>query len=736
MLNLGACNACFVLACFSMPNLGLFCRDALLDTAIVHTDPIGTGMTLARIERCLTVLLAILTDPLATQSHFIEIAQTAMTNRAQLRNWIVSGCIAATCLSGCKPTERFRAWRDSSDISYFQNYMTQIEYPDVNAPLAPTVAQSPMPFSIQNPSELQTLDLTLQEAIRQALQSSDVLRTLGGAVVSAPQGQATQLDAALTDLNPLSGTQAALADFDAQVTSQLFWQKNDRPQNNSFAAFVPTVFQQTTGTYTNQIQKRTATGAQFALRTNVIYDNNNNPTRFFRSDFNGFLEAEYRQPLMAGSGTTYNRIAGPTTIPGQYNGVLITRINTDISLADFEAGVLRLINDVEGAYWELYFAYRSLDAQLSGRENSLRTWQRIRELQKVGSRAEQDDEEAQARSNYHLFESQVNDALSGTNGLYAAEQRLRYVMGLPPNDGQLLKPADEPVQADVAFDWEASLCDAMTRRVEVRRQEWTIKRRELELIASRLNKRPRLDALTQYRWRGLGDHLIGARNPNTQFESLGQSLTEGNFQEWQAGFEGSYAIGLRQASAAVRHAQLNLAREMAILKEQQLRISHDLSNASRQITRSYAQLQINYNRIEADKLQVEVLSIRTSGGFINISFLLQAQQQLAASTSAFYRSLVDYNLALRDFHREKGSLLAYNQVNLSESALDGAMQQAAYQRGRNFTPRDNPEDVTVRNQVSQGAFNPSAVGLPSGVSSVPSEAAFVPNDVVIPVNTP
>ncbi len=650
-----------------------------------------------------------------------------MTNHAKLRKWIVSGCIAATCLSGCKPTERFRAWRDSADISYFQNYMTQIEYPEVSSPTTTQEAHSPTPLAMQNPSELQTLDLTLQEAIRAALQSSEVLRTLGGAVVSAPQGQATQLDAALTDLNPQGGTQAALAAFDAQVTSQLFWQKNDRPQNNSFAAFVPTVFQQTTGNYTNQIQKRTATGAQFALRSNVIYDNNNNPTRFFRSDFNGFLEAEYRQPLLAGGGTTYNRIAGPTTVPGQYNGVLITRINTDISLADFEAGVLRLINDVEGAYWELYFAYRALDAQIAGKESSRGTWEISNEKLKVGVVAV--DAEAVARSAYYQFASQVNDALSGTAGLYAAEQRLRYVIGMPATDGRLIRPSDEPVQAEVMYDWEASLCDALTRRVEVRRQEWTIKRRELELIASRMNKRPRLDALTQYRWRGLGDHLIGARNPNNQFESLAQNLSEGNFQEWQAGFEGSYAVGLRQASSAVRHAQLNLAREMALLKEQQLRISHDLSNAARQISRSYIQMQNNYNRIEADKLQVEALGDRKKAGRDNLQFLLQAQQQLASSTSAFYRSLVDYNLALRDFHREKGSLLAYNQVNLSESTLDGAMQQAAYQTGRQFTPRDNPEEVVVRNRVSQGAFNPSAVGLPT--LTQPSS-----NGIVIPIETP
>ena len=450
-----------------------------------------------------------------------------MTNRVQLRKWIVSGCLALSCLSGCRPTERFRAWRDSSEVSYFQNYMTQIEHPDVDAPISPTVAKSPSPLSVQNPSELSTFDLTLQEAIRASLQSSEVLRSLGGAVVTAPLGQATQIDAALTDLNPLSGSQAALAAFDAQVTSQLFWQKNDRPQNNSFAAISASVLGQTTGNYINQIQKRTATGAQFAVRTNVLYDRNNIPNKIFNSSFTGFLEAEYRQPLMAGSGTTYNRIAGTSIVPGTYNGVLVARINTDISLADFEAGVLRLINDVEGAYWELYFAYRALDAQLSGRESSLKTWQRINELKKVGSRGGEADAEAQSRSTYYLFASQVNDALSGTSGLYSSEQRLRYMMGLAPTDGRLLRPSDEPLQAEVSFDWDASLCDALTRRVEVRRQEWTIKRRELELIASRLNKRPRLDVLTQYRWRGFGNHLISARDPNNQFESLTQSISEG-----------------------------------------------------------------------------------------------------------------------------------------------------------------------------------------------------------------
>ena len=627
-----------------------------------------------------------------------------MKVRERLKNWIVAGCIGSTVFTGCNTTNRFRAWKDSSQTSYFQSFITQVEYPDLSAPIENGVSQSLLPFSIENPSELQTFDLSLRDAVQAALQSSDVLRNIGGSVVAAPQGQATSYDAALSDLNPLGGVEAALAAFDAQVSSRLFWQKNDRPINFDASGgagdfFVP-INVQTQGVFTNQIQKRTATGAQYAVRLNTIYDRNNGRNRQFNSDFSGFVEAEYRQPLMQGSGTTFNRIAGPNSVPGQYNGVLIARINTDISIADFEDAVIRLINDVEGAYWELYFAYRAVEAQASGRESSFETWQRIKAWKDAGMTAQ--TEEPQALATFYQFEASLNDALAGTNGLYAVEQRLRYIMGMPPSDGRLIKPSDEPILAEVSFDWQASICDALTQRVEVRRQEWTIKRRELELIASRLNRRPRLDALTQYRWRGLGDHLIEERDRDNQFNSLVQNILEGNFQEWQAGLEWQYNVGLRQASAAVRHAQFNLAREMSILKEQQLRISHDLSNASRQIVSRYYQMQKNFNRIQADEERVRVLkeNKERDKGLGPVTFLNQAQLQLANSKTAFYRSLIDYNLSLRDFHREKGSLLGYNQVSLAEEALNGSAVAAAYDRGRYFTPRDNPEEVVVRNTVA------------------------------------
>lgn len=656
--------------------------------------------------------------------------------------------MASTTFTGCRgPASRFAAWRDSRDIAYYQSFAHQIEYPDVASVGDIETQGVALPYSIKNPSELPAWELTLQEAVTTSLRSSDVLRNLGGSVVQSAVGAQTTIDPGLVESNPLNGVEAALSAFDAQTSTQLFWQKNNSPVNSRFGigVFQPAAFEQTTGNFVNGVSKTTANGAVFSLNTNVIYDRNNRPNQLFNSSFVGFVEAGMRQPLMQGSGVTYNRIAGPTRAIGQYNGVLIARINMDVSLADFERGVITLVNDVETAYWELYFAYRSLDAQVAGRESALRTWQRINELKKVGARGGEADAEAQARSQYYLFDSQVNDALAGTNGLYAAEQRLRYLMGITANDGRLIKPIEQPLQAEVTVDWYRAMADATTQRVEVRRQKWTIKRREMELLAARLNRRPRMDAVTLYRWRGLGDHLIGRRDPDNQFESLPQNIIEGNFQEWQSGLEWSYPVGLRQASAAVRNAQLNLARENSLLKEIELRISHDLSNSQRQIARSYAQVQTNYNRVEADRQQIEVLRNRYERGLININVLLLAQQSLATSTSAYYRASIDYMLALRDFHREKGSLLGYNQVELTEAGYSDFAYQSAYDRGRNYTPRDPGASVTVEPRTfTQGPFNPTLVGedgaapaevVAPAIELAPTEG-MVPQGVTPPLAQP
>ena len=107
-----------------------------------------------------------------------------------------------------------------------------------------------------------------------------------------------------------------------------------------------------------------------------------------------------------------------------------------------------LVSDVETAYWELYFEYRSLDAVIAGRDSALSTWRKIYTLYRIGGKGGEAEKEAQAREQYFLFRSTAENSL---NSLYVTEAKLRYMLGLAATDGRLIRPKDEPTTAKVGL---------------------------------------------------------------------------------------------------------------------------------------------------------------------------------------------------------------------------------------------------------------------------------------------
>ena len=168
----------------------------------------------------------------------------------------------------------------------------------------------------------------------------------------------------------------------------------------------------------------------------------------------------------------FNRIAGPGVEPGVINGVLVSRIRTDISLADFETGLRNLVSNVENTYWDLYFAYRDLDAKKRARDKALEAWQDVKAKMDADDEGGEADKEGQAREQYWRFESEVIDSLNGrlvqatqnengssggtfrsVPGVRVAERRLRLAIGLPITDTTLIRPSEEPPEAPIRYDW-------------------------------------------------------------------------------------------------------------------------------------------------------------------------------------------------------------------------------------------------------------------------------------------
>ena len=610
-------------------------------------------------------------------------------------------------VSGCRFIESLHSGVPDVSSDPYVQAATAIEYPDVGDFTESRALSTAEPVMLTSTDLPEYRDLTLEEAIRLGLAHSKILRDMGGLVLRTPQGVDSTFDVALVETDPRFGIEAALSEFDAQLSASVTYENNDRPLNNLLqAGQLP--FRQHTSSIQTQLLKRTAVGGEVFLRSIKDYDRNNGTANFAKAIWEPMIEAGFRQSLLRGAGVDVNRIAGGSRTPGIYNGVLIARTNTDVSIAEFEIGVRDYVSDVENAYWDLYFAYRDLDAKRDARDAALETWQRTRNALDSGRVEGSASKEAQAREQYFRFEEDVQNALTGrltestrtyngsaggtfrrSGGVHVAERRLRYLLDLPINEGVLLRPVDEPIEAPVVFDWGVSVSESLSNRTELRRQKWLIKQRELQLVAARNFLKPELDVVGQYRWRGFGRSLLDPDNGGPRFDDAATTLTSGDFQEWQLGLELNIPIGNRRAHAGVRNAEFRLARERALLKEQEHLIMRGLSDAYADVVRSYEVLQTVRDRYKAAEEQVEAFRVAVEADTEPFYQFLDAQRRSAQARSRYYEALVEYGLAIKNMHYEKGSLLEYAGIHVAEGSWSEEAHEDARQRLEGRVPVDH-----------------------------------------------
>lgn len=578
--------------------------------------------------------------------------------------------------AGCTTKSRLFVPSQATAVPCY-SHLQKIEVPQVDETCLEPAPYSGPPITISNFEQAEPLDMTLDECVRMALANSKVMQKLGGAVVNAPGSVTTLYDQAIAETG-VASPEAALSAFDTQLASSFIYNRSERVFNNLFFGGGAPTLTSNTSSFTFAATKQAANGSSFTLRNLTDYNRNNSPVNQFGSAFDIVNSVEFRQPLGRGAGTLVNRVAGPGLVTGQYNGVLIARLNSDISLANFESSVRDLIRDVETNYWELYFAYRNLDTALEARDSARETWEnrKLRLENGVG----RPDDEAIARQQFYTFEVQAQNALAGNGqaqlGIFGAERNLRRLLGLPPSDGRVIRPSSEAVVAPIAFDWDASRNQALSRRVELRQQKWSIRQRELELLAATELNKWDFDIVGNYGFRGFGDALFGSRGLVNG--SAVEDLTSGDLDDWQLGFELNGPLGRRAGHLAVRNAELSLIRARTILAEQERQIQHDLSAAFSEVDRAFVSMKSNFNARIATQDELEPKKKRVEEGKDEVFFLLDAQQRQATTEANIHRAIADYNLAILNFHFATGNLLGRFNIQLTEGPWSENAQTRAF----------------------------------------------------------
>ncbi len=659
--------------------------------------------------------------------------------------------IAALTMSvlatGCTPSKPIYL-NDTGNLNHFVDQATSIEYPDIQTRSLDEVEQALAPITVKDPDFQTFRDVTLEDSIGYALQNGKVFRGYGTPslqgtrvspgidnLINGIAAAGTIYDVAIRESEPgfigtpgqiaspgsvttntaldgNQGVEAALADFDAQFTSNVSWLNSDEPRNTSSVnPNTPLVFQQDQVQWNSEIAKKTANGTQLFFRNISTYTDNSNPlasgtvnadgttTTGFQvldSVYRTAFEAEVRQPLLRGRGAFINRAP-----------IVVSRINTDQQIANLEAQLQNFVTNVEVRYWDLYCAYRGLDAAKTGRNAAIETWRIVKDQFEEGSEVNI-QQVAQAAEQYHFFDAQVIDAY---NNVLNAEGALRFLLGWSATDGQMLRPIDEPVMAPLEFEWFNTLCEALTYRPELRQERWEIKKRELALAYSKNSLLPELNVSGIYRWIGNGD-TFGEEGDSPAFPQPGSgalnNLYDGNFQEFALSAEFRMPIGFRRELANVRNAQLKLAREIARLEDTELEVSKELAEAFRALQANQAIMQSSFNRWKETRIEGAHFEELEIEGVETLDVALDAQRRQSQAATAFYTAVCEYNKVIALIHRRKGTTLPHAGIHFAEGAwADKAYDDAHENARRRSASRPLNYGWSRPNVISRGGDSPN-----------------------------
>jgi outer membrane protein TolC len=224
---------------------------------------------------------------------------------------------------------------------------------------------------------------------------------------------------------------------------------------------------------------------------------------------------------------------------------------------------------------------------------------------------------------------------------------------IPLGAGIEIIPDDLPQLSRIVVDSLAEVQAALENRPEIKEQELGIANAKVAVGQAKNLELPRLDLTLQTTFDGLSGTADRAVD----------ELSRRKFVSYFIGVEFEVPIGNRGARAAHRRAQLQYAQGEASLKALFEEVIRDVHLAIRELNTSYDQIGPSFESAEARVREVESTVARAERkDLATLNSELSARSSLAAERRAMLNAMVNYNVAIIELERAKGTLLQYNNV--------------------------------------------------------------------------
>ena len=466
------------------------------------------------------------------------------------------------------------------------------------------------------------LKLSLEEAIFRALESNYAIQ--------------------IASYNPAVETTRVVeaeAAFDAVFFSNITNNNIDRPSASQLTSTSIQLFNSSYG-----IRKLTATG--MALQATWQLNRTDTALSFqqLNPEYDSNLVLELRQPMLRAAGIDYNRAF-----------INIAKNDRRISDDTFRRQIRDTIRSVDELYWRLVQARR--DVLITAR--LLADFEAVYEY--LVARQEFDITPVQIAATKADLEQSRAEFFVKRATVFDAEDRLIAAMNsddVDLADDIEIVPTDVPRLDPLPLDRLAEVQVALDTRTEIKEQSLRVATARINVGRAKSDELPKFDVT----FRASIDGLAGTAD--RAFDEMSRN----KFDEYFVGIELEVPVGNRGPKAAHYRARLQHDQAVAALKKAIEDVILDASIAVRRVGTAYDAIGPSFESTISREREVESIIARAERKDLNtLNSELAAHRGLATARRNMLSAMVEYNIAIIDLERAKGTLLEHHNITIPKT---------------------------------------------------------------------
>ncbi len=515
---------------------------------------------------------------------------------------------------------------------------------EINAATNPT-APSTRPIVVRPLGNEPTVRLSLQEIVQRSVANSGEVRVAG----YDPAIAETRIIEAQARFDPTFFTNINYEHQDIQSAGQpnIFGTINDR-------RFGRITQVQRGDIYTIEpgIKQLLPSGGEVSISQQVQSFYFKPRTTVANPYWQNQLKVQLTQPLLRDFGYEVNQAR-----------ITIARNDQRVSLLDFRKTLEDNVASIEKDYWDLEEAEQEIRIQEELLNRTRDTADILIKQFINGKQGVSRVQTSQATASIRSRESVLIDARRRLGDLSDDIKRRMNDPEFPVAGPVVLLPANVPVESPISFDFNDVVSTAMDNRFELGQQQLRINSAAVAQDVARVNTLPKLDAKIGAAIEGVDANESHAASNQFTDSHVGFSI----------GLNFELPIGNREALAVLRRSRLQ--RMQAIEQYRFLidQVTQDVKTALRDVNAGWLLMGSRRQaRFAASDTLLAIEQREAQGEALDPTFVqlkLDTQERLADSEREEALAIANYNKAIAQVERAKGTLLRYNNVVMQEENL-------------------------------------------------------------------